>query len=138
MSTTTGINDATSQTVASNTVEIEDERTNDNQISPNKKGLKSSIWDHYKRQKIDDKWKAICKYCSRKLVGETRMGTKHLHDHISICKLRTVRGPRQMLLSTMPVGSSSTGTEGDSVVVGNYTFNQRFRIVNWDRGSFSF
>ncbi|KAJ1380454.1 Malate synthase [Sesbania bispinosa] len=28
--------------------------------SPNKKGLTSAAWTHFKREKVDDKWKAIC------------------------------------------------------------------------------
>ncbi|KAF7811830.1 zinc finger BED domain-containing protein RICESLEEPER 2-like [Senna tora] len=39
--------------------------------SPNKRGLTSQAWTHFKRQKIEDKWKAICKYCN-KLGGDTR------------------------------------------------------------------
>ena len=93
-------------------------------VSPNKRGLASKAWLHFKRQKIDDKWKAICKYCDKKLLGETRQGTKHLHDHIRSCKLRTARGPRQSMLKTMEQSTSSNNPTPESLVVGNYTFNQ--------------
>ncbi|MED6222411.1 hypothetical protein PIB30_064222 [Stylosanthes scabra] len=33
------------------------------QCSPNKKGLTSGAWKHFRREQIDGKWKAICKYC---------------------------------------------------------------------------
>ncbi|RYQ87722.1 hypothetical protein Ahy_B09g095259 [Arachis hypogaea] len=65
------------------------------QNSPNKKELTSEAWKHFRREKIDGKWKAICKYCERKIGGDTKQGTKHLHDHIRICPIRTVRGPKQ-------------------------------------------
>ncbi|XP_027368336.1 zinc finger BED domain-containing protein RICESLEEPER 2-like [Abrus precatorius] len=62
--------------------------------SSNKRGLTSEAWAHFKREKINEKWKAICKHCDRQLGGDTNQGTKHLYDHIQICKLCTVRGPR--------------------------------------------
>ncbi|RYR38337.1 hypothetical protein Ahy_A09g043369 [Arachis hypogaea] len=64
------------------------------QNSPNKKGLTSEAWKHFRRENIDGKWKEICKYCERKIGGDTKQGTKHLHDHIRICPIRTVRGPK--------------------------------------------
>ncbi|KAH1198993.1 Zinc finger BED domain-containing protein RICESLEEPER 2 [Glycine max] len=59
-----------------------------------------------------------------KLGGDTRSGTKHLHDHIRTCKLQTVRGPKQSILKTLQQSSSSVGDRGESILVGNYTFNQ--------------
>ncbi|RYR37766.1 hypothetical protein Ahy_A09g042654 [Arachis hypogaea] len=59
------------------------------QNSPNKKGLTSEAWKHFRREQIDGKWKAICKYCERKIGGDTKQGIKHLHDHIRICPIRT-------------------------------------------------
>ena len=79
---------------------------------------------HFRREKIDDKWKAICKYCERKLGGETRQGTKHLHDHIKTCKLHTVRGLKQSILKTVAQSSSSIGGMSESLAVGYNTFNQ--------------
>ncbi|KAF7802376.1 zinc finger BED domain-containing protein DAYSLEEPER-like [Senna tora] len=86
--------------------------------SPNKRGLTSQAWTHFKRQKIEDKWKAICKYCNKKLGGDTRHGTIHLHDHIKSCSVRAVRGPRQPIIKTL----ANQGR--DTFVVGNHTFNQ--------------
>jgi hypothetical protein len=30
-------------------------------------------------------------YCSGKLVGDTKSGTKHLHDHLKSCTLRKIQ-----------------------------------------------
>ncbi|RYR53359.1 hypothetical protein Ahy_A06g028427 [Arachis hypogaea] len=43
------------------------------QNSPNKKGLTSEAWKHFRRERIDGKWKAICKYCERK-IGDGEWG----------------------------------------------------------------
>ncbi|KAL0559428.1 hypothetical protein IC582_004038 [Cucumis melo] len=42
--------------------------------------------------------KAICNYCGKKLGGESKNGTKHLHDHFKICPLRRQRDIRQSCL----------------------------------------
>ncbi|RYR06773.1 hypothetical protein Ahy_B05g074089 [Arachis hypogaea] len=75
------------------------------QNSPNKKGLTSKAWKYFRREQIDEKWKAICKYCERKIGGDTKQGTKHLYDHIRICPIHTVRGPKQSILKTMQQSS---------------------------------
>ncbi|KAL5130636.1 Zinc finger BED domain-containing protein RICESLEEPER 2 [Glycine soja] len=117
-------NDAQSNLVeeAKNSPNIEE--VEDVERSPNKRGLTSAAWTHFKRKKIKEKWKAICKYCEKKLGGDTRSGTKHLHDHIRTCKLRTMRGPKQSILKTLQQSLSSEGDRGESILVGNYTFNQ--------------
>jgi hypothetical protein len=89
--------------------------------SPNKRGLKSDAWPYFKRQKIGGIWKAICKSCDKKIGGDTKNGTKHLFDHISICPKRTERGPKQAMLK---VTEKKSGNRHESFVVGNYTFNQ--------------
>ncbi|KAH1254685.1 Zinc finger BED domain-containing protein RICESLEEPER 2 [Glycine max] len=76
--------------------------------SPNKRGLTSTAWTHFKRKKIEGKWKAICKYCEKKLDGD----------------IRSVRGPKQSILKTLQQSSSSVGDRGESSLVENYTFNQ--------------
>ncbi|KAL1319286.1 hypothetical protein AAHE18_15G267300 [Arachis hypogaea] len=106
------------------------------QNSPNKKGLTSKAWKYFRREQIDEKWKAICKYCERKIGGDTKQGTKHLYDHIRICPIHTVRGPKQSILKTMQQSSGSTGTERptDSLLVGNFTFSQegaRRALTRW-------
>jgi hypothetical protein len=49
----------------------EPEAVREPSVSPNKRGLKSIYWRDYKRQKINGVFKAICKYCDKKLGGET-------------------------------------------------------------------
>ncbi|KAL8502648.1 hypothetical protein ACS0TY_021688 [Phlomoides rotata] len=39
-----------------------------------KRGLTSIVWNHFKRLKIDNKWKAECNYCKKKLGGDKKMG----------------------------------------------------------------
>ncbi|KAK2408399.1 hypothetical protein QL285_043914 [Trifolium repens] len=44
-------------------------------VSPNKKGLKSDVWPHFRREQINGVWKAICKACDKKLGGNTSAGS---------------------------------------------------------------
>lgn len=85
----------------------------------NKRTLKSQVWNHYKRQKIGDKWKAICNYCKKQLGGDTKNGAKHLHDHFKICPLRTTRDIKQSYLKSI------TDAAGN-VSIGTYTFDEEF------------
>ncbi|PIN13943.1 hypothetical protein CDL12_13437 [Handroanthus impetiginosus] len=50
-----------------------------NEGGSSKRKLTLVVWNHFKREKIDGKWKAICKYCNGKLLGELKQGTSHLH-----------------------------------------------------------
>ncbi|KAL4311198.1 hypothetical protein GQ457_01G011880 [Hibiscus cannabinus] len=63
-----------------------------------KRGRKSDVWNHFKRQKIGDKWKAVCLYCQKKLGGESRDGTTHLRNHFKICPLRKAKDIKQSFL----------------------------------------
>ncbi|KAJ1377433.1 Zinc finger, BED-type [Sesbania bispinosa] len=69
-----------------------------NEMELNRRKQTSDVWNHFKRQKIDDKWKAICNYCGSKLLGEAKQGTTHLRNHFKTCKLRTTRDMRQAFL----------------------------------------
>ncbi|RYR26569.1 uncharacterized protein LOC107627550 [Arachis ipaensis] len=106
------------------------------QNTPNKKGLTSEAWKHFRMEQINGKWKAICKYCKRKIGGDTKQGTKHLHDHIKIFLIRTVRGPKQSILKIVQQSSGSTGTgrPTDSLLVGSFTFSReaaRRALTKW-------
>ncbi|GAU51856.1 hypothetical protein TSUD_416400 [Trifolium subterraneum] len=82
-----------------------------------KRKITSDVWLHFKRQKIDEKMKAICNYCGAKLVGNPKHGTSHLKAHYKSCPRRTNRDIKQALIKTEQV-------EGQTVMVGSYAFNQ--------------
>ncbi|KAL6864922.1 hypothetical protein ACP4OV_016073 [Aristida adscensionis] len=50
--------------------------------------LTSSVWKEFQRKKIDHTWKAECIWCHKRLGGETKNGTKHLHVHLTTCAHR--------------------------------------------------
>ncbi|GKV23508.1 hypothetical protein SLEP1_g33221 [Rubroshorea leprosula] len=66
----------------------EEEGVNENEKVGHKRALTSKAWESFKRQKVNGTWKAICIYCSKMLGGETKNGTKHLHDHLKACPLK--------------------------------------------------
>jgi len=76
----------------------------------NSKRLLSDVWNHFKKQKVDGKWKAICNYCAKSLLSDAKQGTSHLRSHFKSCKLRTKRDIRQSFLKTHKKG-------GETVVV---------------------
>nr|KYP54465.1 Putative AC transposase [Cajanus cajan] len=65
--------------------------------------LKSVVWQHFEKIRIDGKDKAKCNYCNKFLGGEARNGTKHLHHHLDICVLKKAstswKGGQTMLFS---------------------------------------
>ncbi|KAL4568105.1 hypothetical protein LXL04_023706 [Taraxacum kok-saghyz] len=61
--------------------------------------LTSVVWNHFKREKIDGEWKAICNYCRKKLSGKGSHGTTHLHDHYKACMPRKTKDIRQSILN---------------------------------------
>jgi len=64
-----------------------------------KRRLTFVVWNHFKKQKINGVDKAICNYCKRKLEGESKNGTKHLHEYIKICLYKGQKDIRQSLLN---------------------------------------
>ncbi|XP_023913078.1 zinc finger BED domain-containing protein RICESLEEPER 3-like [Quercus suber] len=72
-----------------------------NEITQERGRLKSVVWNHFKKRKVDGKDKAESKYCTRFLVGGSKNGTKHLHDHLKICprkKFKDIRDMKQKIL----------------------------------------
>ncbi|CAN0893335.1 hypothetical protein LINGRAPRIM_LOCUS2692 [Linum grandiflorum] len=47
--------------------------------------LKSYVWEHFTKIKINDSDKAKCNYCKRLLGGHSKNGTSHLMFHVSSC-----------------------------------------------------
>ena len=69
-------------------------------------------------KKVYGKWKVICNYCAKSLLGGARQGTSHLRSHFKSCKLRTTRDIKQSFFKTHKEG-------GETVAVDNYVFNQQ-------------
>ncbi|KAL5555096.1 hypothetical protein UlMin_037332 [Ulmus minor] len=72
----------------------------------------SVVWNHFSKRKCDGLWKAVCNYCDKKLGGESKNGTRHLHDHFKRCPLRTQRHITQSMLNPNKKieGKSTLGT----------------------------
>ncbi|KAL5578436.1 hypothetical protein UlMin_020135 [Ulmus minor] len=72
----------------------------------------SVVWNHFSKRKVDGLWKVVCNYCNRKLGGERKDGTRHLHDHFKRCPLRTERHITQSMLNLNKKvdGKSTLGT----------------------------
>ncbi|WCJ29534.1 Zinc finger BED domain-containing protein RICESLEEPER 3 [Euphorbia peplus] len=80
--------------------EKEMEKEKEDLVLGNKRALTSPAWNHFKRKKIGEKWKAICNCCSKALGGNPLHGTTHLNEHFKICPLRTTRDNKQHVLQT--------------------------------------
>ena len=65
-----------------------------------KRRLTSIVWNHFKKQKINGVDKAVCNYCKQKLRGESKNGTKHLHEHIKICPYKEQKNIRKILIES--------------------------------------
>lgn len=85
-----------------------------------KANLKSIYWQYFDRIKDipSGKFKAVCKFCNKKLVGETNAGTTHLRKHYESCVLRKSQDIRQALLNP------KRGSDGKTTLT-NYTFDQQ-------------
>ncbi|XP_022855112.1 zinc finger BED domain-containing protein DAYSLEEPER-like, partial [Olea europaea var. sylvestris] len=94
------------------TINLSDEKRDIGEISFGKKKLTSTVWEHYKRQKISEKLKAICNHCKKQLGGETKNGTKHLNDHLKRCVLRYKDNTRQATLNFKKDATSGKVTMG--------------------------
>uniref|UniRef100_A0A0A9C7W5 BED-type domain-containing protein n=1 Tax=Arundo donax TaxID=35708 RepID=A0A0A9C7W5_ARUDO len=53
-----------------------------------KRKLKSAVWDEFERV---DNWKAKCIWCHKVLSACTKNGTRHLHNHLNICRSRQAK-----------------------------------------------
>jgi hypothetical protein len=87
-----------------------------------KRKLTSAVWKGFKTVKVEDKIKAKCNWCAKKL-GETKNGTKHLHDHLKTCpyrKSKMIGQSKTFSQSSLRFGCHDTG----KVLVEYYTFDQ--------------
>ena len=100
--------------------ELEEEEEEGGSIASKRK-LTSVVWKDFKRIKVMGKWKAKCIHCSKNLGGETKNGTKHLHDHLKTCPYVKMKNKGSTLSQSSLRFSSQ---EGGKVSVENYTFDQ--------------
>ncbi|CAI0386138.1 unnamed protein product [Linum tenue] len=60
--------------------------------------LKSVVWQHYTKVRINEIVKAKCNYCKKQLGGESNNGTTHLKNHTKICVQKKIRDGSQKIL----------------------------------------
>ncbi|CAL1413299.1 unnamed protein product [Linum trigynum] len=60
--------------------------------------LKSHVWAHYTKIRLNGAVKAKCNYCKKLLVGESNNGTTHLKNHTRICVQKKIRDGSQKIL----------------------------------------
>ncbi|CAI0382722.1 unnamed protein product [Linum tenue] len=60
--------------------------------------LTSDVWPHFVRLKFNGEIKAKCKYCRKRLGGDTSNGTSHLRNHYKTCTQRKIHDGRQRVL----------------------------------------
>ena len=103
--------------------EVEEEDAEVEAIGPKRRKLTSAVWKQFKRVKIGGKWKAKCIHCSKKLGGETKNGTKHLHDHLrSSVYVKIKNRGNTLAQSSLRFNSQDQGR----ISAENYTFDQEF------------
>ncbi|KAL5572837.1 hypothetical protein UlMin_022435 [Ulmus minor] len=73
--------------------------------------LTSTVWAHFKRQKIGDDMKAICNYCSKKLSAGSGNGTSHLRTHVNRCLMKGQKDIKQSLLNLARKGDETIKLE---------------------------
>jgi hypothetical protein len=74
-------------------------------------------------EKIGGKWKAKCIYCSKKLEGETKNGTKHLHDHLRSCVYVKIKNKGKTLAQSSLKFNSQ---DQDKISLEKRTFDQEY------------
>lgn len=101
----------------------EDEQEEVEVVGSKRRKLTSPVWRHFERVKIKGNWKAKCAYCKKKLGGETKNGTKHLHDHLRSCVYVKIKNRGKTLAqSSLRFNSQDEG----KISLENYTFDQDF------------
>ncbi|KAL5546103.1 hypothetical protein UlMin_005790 [Ulmus minor] len=73
--------------------------------------LTSTVWAHFKRQKIGDDMKAICNYCSKKLSAVSSNGTSHLRTRVNRCLMKGQKDIKQSLLNPARKGDGTIKLE---------------------------
>ncbi|KAL5757615.1 hypothetical protein ACOSP7_020226 [Xanthoceras sorbifolium] len=81
--------------------------------------LRSKVWPHFKRQKINGRMKVICIYCKFSLNGGSKDGTSHLKNHLKRC------GKSKLVQTDLnqPILTVNKGDSGKDVVA-SYVYDQ--------------
>lgn len=116
-STSTPVTSQSPSEVNANPIHIDlgddEEMTEENR----KRKLTSSVWQHFKLQRINNVSKAICRQCNKQLGGESKNGTSHLHAHLNRCPLRGQKDVKQMFLNQFKEPSGR-------IAMGAFNFDQ--------------
>ena len=78
------------------------EPTNEDLDTIRKSKTTSDVWEHFKRKKVDGKFKAQCHHCGMLYLGDSNQGTTHLCNHLKICpqlKFKDIRDMQQQVLT---------------------------------------
>ncbi|KAH9745818.1 BED-type domain-containing protein [Citrus sinensis] len=73
--------------------------------------LRSIVWEHFEKKKINGIDKAICNYCKNALVARSSDGTKHLHDHLKACQVK-----KEIEAIEFPPAKKAAGEKGKTLV----------------------
>ncbi|KAL5815244.1 hypothetical protein ACOSQ4_025885 [Xanthoceras sorbifolium] len=81
--------------------------------------LRSKVWPHFKRQKINGRMRVICIYCKFSLNGGSNDDTSHLKNHLNRC------GKSKLVQTNLNQCKlmRSKGKSGNDVVT-SYVFDQ--------------
>lgn len=93
--------------------EIEVQEEEDGAEVGSKRKLTSVVWKEFKRIKWSGQVKSKCIYCSAKLGGDTKSGTKHLHDHLKSRTLRKIKLAGNKTLSQASLRLNATYSATD-------------------------
>ncbi|KAH9716312.1 BED-type domain-containing protein [Citrus sinensis] len=73
--------------------------------------LRSIVWEHFEKKKINFIDKAVCNYCKNALVARSSDGTKHLHDHLKTCQVK-----KEIEATEFPPAKKAAGEKGKNAV----------------------
>ena len=97
-------------------IHIDEAISQDQREDRNKGKLRSSAWSHFTKVEVHEVSKAKCNYCTKLLSGDSKNGTRHLHNHYKVCPRRRYRDIKQQILVN---NLAKDGTQTMSV----YSFN---------------
>lgn len=107
--------------MGSNPSPIDSTGDNEENNEVTKRKTTSLVWNHFIKEKDGEIIKAKCNYCGKKLCGDGKKGTSHLHSHLKICSKRKFRDIRDVV-KQKKLKLEQYG--GEKVKVVNFTFDQ--------------